>query len=883
MDNLFGEIDCRSKSDGIVMGILRCAMDKAHEKVQSEAGSIEFLHERSKFYELAVILVESGLSIIQEETDFVESNREKVISDLTEMRHWLFGRIKVMKLLINEKDRELTERIENELKLREILKSKEKEVFYLRDKLENQRTMSEGSLDLELLLKNKAKLEGEISDSKSDSELLNEETFQKESIFYGSYNHIPKIKPMNIDSLRPEQNNVIQQMSCDIDILNETLDFAFGRRDNGEMVPIEKQWRCTIEKDTLSILIKGFIQDIKHRFGDTLKENVEIVIFEKQLRCTLEKDILYVLLRGFISDFQQRFELELGDQTPLEFSYDNLEEFIGEITILREELEAFCNKYDDRNLPCPLTKIQRTCSDPLPNVDQEDYQEVISGNNDVAKLIKNHESVIRKQLEDHNYMKKEVFRGEKSALHKKEKELEFLKVMIKDFITRLDDISSLSLKLVDKKYVKCKEKYIMKNISKSTMGDKVVTSDCTCEIIRDDVGLLKEDMDNLNLQVLILEENYLIIYEGLYKEMLKAWKEEIDDFYMEVEIREDLYKFMMVEAVKDVHTKMSKYLNRTYKKVEIDRTEEIKIEKLDSMLKCPETKEDPMVKASSEIEEHNEQENLECEGVEECETIKWLLNDDVSIFNSVNEKLEIAMKQLSTCKELLFDLEQSLDISPDVLDTSSDDCAYTNSTSFVVETKKPSQESITQVDDNTMTHINPCNVLISTQLSDFHQMIQQFEINVVQNLDMKSLRIEELKHQFHNFIVEPIALMKKRKLLYKKAFLARCQNLKLAETEVDLLGNQVEELLHLLKNIYIILDQNSTILSCHFQLRVHLPSSKVMEMNDFGLHIHNYSVAFMKAPAFAGLGSTFTEKVMVDPVQLTTTLETLGPAFIELI
>ncbi|KAH0679377.1 hypothetical protein KY284_020462 [Solanum tuberosum] len=225
-----------------------------------------------------------------------------------------------------------------------------------------------------------------------------------------------------------------------------------------------------------------------------------------------------------------------------------------------------------------------------------------------------------------------------------------------------------------------------------------------------------------------------------------------------------------------------------------------------------------MVKASSEIEEHNEQEILEYEGVEECETIKWLLNDDVSTFNSVNEKQEIAMKQLSTCKELLFDLERSLDISPDVLDTNGDDCAYTNNTSLVVETKKPSQESIAQVDDNTMTRINPSNVLISSQLSNFHQMIQEFEINVVQNLDMKSLRIEELKHQFHNFIVEPIALMKKRKLLYKKAFLARCQNLKLAETEVDLLGNQVEELLHLLKNIYIILNQNSTILSCHFQV-----------------------------------------------------------------
>ncbi|MCD9642861.1 hypothetical protein HAX54_029895 [Datura stramonium] len=118
MDNLFGEIDCRSKSDGIVMGILKCAMAKAHEKVSSEAGSIEFLHERLKFYELAVTLVESGLSIVQEETDILESNREKVISDLIEMRHWLLGRIKVMKLLINKKDRELTDRTENELKLR---------------------------------------------------------------------------------------------------------------------------------------------------------------------------------------------------------------------------------------------------------------------------------------------------------------------------------------------------------------------------------------------------------------------------------------------------------------------------------------------------------------------------------------------------------------------------------------------------------------------------------------------------------------------------------------------------------------------------------------------------------------------------------------------
>ncbi|KAJ8557093.1 hypothetical protein K7X08_002718 [Anisodus acutangulus] len=766
MDNLFGEIDCRSKSDGIVMGILRCAMDKAHEKVQSEAGSIEFLHERSKFYELAVILVESGLSIVQQETDIPESNREKVISDLTEMRQWLLGRIKVMKLLINEKDRELTERSANELKLRQVLESKEKEVIFLCDKLENQRTMSEGSLDLGLLLKNIEAKEGETSDSKSDSQLLNEERCQKfqEDDIYGRY-YIPKIKPMTADSLiRPEQNKVIQEMSSDIDILKETLDFAFGRRDNGEMVmvPVEKQWRCTIEKDILSVLIRGFINDI-----------------------------------------QQRFEFELSNFA-LGFSNENLSDFIGEITTLHQELKAFySSRYDEENktisnqdLLGPLKKIRRTCSEPLQKVDQEEDQEV-GGSNYVANLIKNHESVIRKQLEDRNCMTKEVFGGGKSTLHKKDKELDFLNTMVKDVIARLDDISSLNIKSVDKKYVKLEDNFTKENLSTSAIRDKVVTSDCTCEIIKDEVGLLKEEVVNLNLQISILEEIHLILYEGLLKdqnvacfepikstttlllrqfdaeegensetfvkdnilpetigsllkedvykvffmEMFKALKEERDDFEMEIHIREDLYKFIMVEAMKD---EILEYLNPAYKKVEIDGAEESLIQKLDSLLKCLESEEDLMVKASSEIEEHNvrhEQEILECEGVEEQEIIEWLLNDDESTFSSVDEKLEIAMKQLSTSKELLFDLEKSFGISSDVLSKSSDDdCLLYANASLVVETEKPSQKSIAQVEDNKMAHFNPSDIFILTQLSDFHQVVQEFEINIVQNLGMKSSR-----------------------------------------------------------------------------------------------------------------------------------------------
>ncbi|XP_070002818.1 WPP domain-associated protein [Nicotiana sylvestris] len=755
MDNLFGEIDCRSKSDGIVMGILRSAMDKAHEKVQSEAGSIEFLHERSKFYELAVILVESGLSIVQQETDILESNREKVISDLTEMRHWLLGRIKVMKLLITEKDRELTERTENELKLRQVLESKERELVFIRDKFELQRTKSEGSQDLRLVLKNEAK-ECETSDSKLDSELLNEGSCQND--LYVSY-HIPEIKPMTDHSLRPEQNNVIQQMSSDIYILKETLDFAFGRRDNGEMVPLEKQWRRTIEKDTLSVLIKGFIYDIQKRFESELKKR--------------------------------------GDQIPLEFSNENLSEFICEITALRHELETLYSRHEEGRktmnkqdfLGQKLAKVRRTCSEPLPKdarqlSDQEDQED--GGSNYVAKLIKNHESIIKKQFEDHM-------------------ELDILDRMIKDIITRLDVIiSSLNVKSIDKKHVKEKNLESIKGTATLLLSQFDIEDGNLETLVKNfrDGNILPETIGSL------LKED---VYMVLFIEMVKACKEEKDDIDMEIQIREDIYKFIMVEAVKDVHTKFSEYLNPAYKKVEIDGTEESLIQKLDSLLKCLESGEDLMAKASSEREEHNvrhELEILECDEVEERETIEWLLNDDECTFTSVNEKLEIAMRQLSTSKELLFDLEQSLGISPDVLAKSTDDCLHINTSSVVSQTEEPQGLSV----------INPSDVLILAQIADFHQVIQEFEVNVVHNIDTKSSRLEKLKHQFHNLIVEPVALIKKRKLLYKKAFLARCQNLKLAETEVDLLGDQVEALLHLLEKIYVILDQNSIVLSCRFQV-----------------------------------------------------------------
>lgn len=128
-----------------------------------------------------------------------------------------------------------------------------------------------------------------------------------------------------------------------------------------------------------------------------------------------------------------------------------------------------------------------------------------------------------------------------------------------------------------------------------------------------------------------------------------------------------------------------------------------------------------MMKGSSKIKKYHEQEILECEGIEELATIKSLLNDDESTLIFVNEKLEIAMKQLSSRKELLFDLEYSLGILPGALERC-DECMYTN-TSLMVETEKLLQESISL--------IKPSSNSILALLANFHQMIQEFEVSII--------------------------------------------------------------------------------------------------------------------------------------------------------
>ncbi|KAK4436022.1 WPP domain-associated protein [Sesamum alatum] len=399
--------------------------------------------------------------------------------------------------------------------------------------------------------------------------------------------------------------------------------------------------------------------------------------------------------------------------------------------------------------------------------------------------------------------------------------------------------------------------------------ESTVREDLYVVFFRETVKHWKKNFVQESIGSLLKDEIYMV----LYREMAEAWKSEKDACAFESLIRDDIYQFVITEAVKDsyVHsmesgvlkqlhfqertprsrildadnfqegtprsrrldadyfqdgTPRSRRLDADYfqdgtprsrrldadsyqdgtprsRRLDADsyqdgtprsRTdgEESLIQKLDSLFKCLEAEEDLMLSASSEIKEHSVNNSLvilNCEEMDERDAIEWLITDDESTFGSVSEKLERALQQLYTSKELLVELEQSLDVPDD---------------------------SFLHHEDDQVSPPAPSGAVLEIVMQ-FQQAVGNAEHMLHENLDNKCLRLEALKHQVDT-LTEPVAVIRTRKLLYKKAFISRCHNLKLAETEVDLLGDQVESLLCLVETVYTELSRNAAVFSGYFEV-----------------------------------------------------------------
>ncbi|MED6120798.1 hypothetical protein PIB30_024365 [Stylosanthes scabra] len=291
----------------------------------------------------------------------------------------------------------------------------------------------------------------------------------------------------------------------------------------------------------------------------------------------------------------------------------------------------------------------------------------------------------------------------------------------------------------------------------------------------------------------------------VFKTMLKEWKNEADNYYMENLIREQIHQFIMVETLIDaillsMKVKSSKSVDNppTVMLNQVLATqgeENLTMALLESLLRCFEAEETMLLCAQSEINEHSKQLDLGSEygDLHEHEIFEDLITGEERTFFSLNSKVENVLQQLGISKALIRELGSSL--------------------GFRLCNSESSHHQISSTEEE---NLHPASSVF-LPLLNLSQTFPEFELMVSQNLQMMTLRLEKMKCCLDS-VIELVDSLRNKELLYQKAFIRRCQNLQDAEAEVDLLGDQVEELLTLLEQIYVTLALHAPALQQYFEV-----------------------------------------------------------------
>ncbi|XVE99319.1 hypothetical protein REPUB_Repub03eG0188100 [Reevesia pubescens] len=923
-----------SITESTMMQILHSAMDKAYRKVKSKNGVLERLNEISKFYELAVMQLEGCLKFVQEETDnyFLDTNHRVLLEDLTEIRDRLQGRLKEVQLAISDKDKELLERLGNELKLRKALEISEKELDTLHADLKLEQKRKSEDIE-ELFLGNQASTdngdrEGEFCELKHS---VDQQVWNIQQQLEPNYQLRDEERSQGID------NKKIEQMGSDISILKETLDLAFCKMQNAiflsELGPIEHQWVWNIERGITAIVIKSSLRDFRENF------DVEVKKRELQVSAGLRK--LYSDVMREINCLNHELQ-HLSNQDEVQVKSLKAKGSLNAKGMCLSESKSFGNS---RNFSLKVEQAS-TMKQPCNEVVDDD------GSHYVAKMIKNHESIIRKKSEELNLLTQELL-PEKACLPRREKDPVNLKRSFQEVIVSLESLINWSPGIGD---IFCDGRYDYEvemhpkvrlftddqmDIEKSGIDsmeevwakvNKTSVSHAGNEEPCSEMRILKQEMEDTNLQTMMMEETYLtlikslvdefhiemlnlhlhcLIKEGMYETFMEdikdEWIEKTRSDQIEVQSREEKYDTVFTKATKDLDAaNNSRAENDQNAKAEsncLEESEFIGLGNLEGMLK-----EDVYTFLLQEIlGEWNE--NIESYksigslGEELCfivfgETVKDIMNtanyalsklqeikvldgfnydfqfnnkffdesaamsikDDVlkvflaemikelqmkiyafSIENLIREEvlqfvIFEAVKEACTFEEADDQNQEPSSnnslISVDKLWTSPGENEKENLTqsashlpskrfspipkTSLVATTPCRKPSIYQEKDIEEMKLNIYESLL-TPIDELSKALKSFECKSCTRLGRHILRLDEIKLQL-DLLVELTSSFIQKESLYKTAFIRRCENLQMAETEVDLLGDQVDLLQGLLKKIYITLYRLSPVLQQYFEV-----------------------------------------------------------------
>ncbi|XP_073102330.1 uncharacterized protein [Elaeis guineensis] len=625
MDAFFDGLDCRLRvsgmvADSIMMGIVNSAMENAYKKSLSKEGNLERLNEKSRFCELAIMQLEWCLKYLQDEIhgNIIEGTceREQLLSDLLKTRDRIHHRLEETEFAIEEKDKELTRRKENESKLRLALEMKGEEVSSLHTALGLERVKSKKAsgfvqFDAICMEKNENHVFGELKGSlhrqlqkirgklEDGREILtnlmqknrrNSSDVDKLTFNFGvngggmkSLHELYDIAQLKLD---------FKEIVVDVGILTEKIESSFeimGRSVSLLKAALdEQQWVSDVEKDTSNVFIKSYLQETQHvgklEFGVSTESSPAALLDMSWSAFMDDITSLHHELEGLFPQIDAQSKTDGSMDLRSHYNPSSSANAGGKDSC------SFGGSRDDA--VSGAVEIHEEFNDTSSKVAKSSKTEGLSNENlsghFVADLVHNHETTIQQKNQVINWLKGEPSR-EKGCSLRNDKTFDSVKQMFIRAISRLDDIRRKNSKLVaacDKHRLIAYERptsILQNNSSRYESVDKeIMVTQIVRELLDqprnglcchlgdtelfDEIRQLEEGNVDLDTKAKMLEEKYTILSKGLMRGL------HLDFFAYNIEtlIREDIYRVILSGMIQGWNNDLESYSIERLLKEEID-------------------------------------------------------------------------------------------------------------------------------------------------------------------------------------------------------------------------------------------------------------------------------------------------------------------------
>ncbi|XP_021298406.1 WPP domain-associated protein isoform X2 [Herrania umbratica] len=393
----------------------------------------------------------------------------------------------------------------------------------------------------------------------------------------------------------------------------------------------------------------------------------------------------------------------------------------------------------------------------------------------------------------------------RDSLSDKKKEVNRLSSQVSDAIVKISQYSRTEDNLLKK----------VENLE-SAVEDVHIESSISGDVhkcfIREAISQTKRISQDLEMEHIIMEEIYDLKFRDAFCNMPHASKSEFEDSDLESLIMEGLCAIVFRAAFSEAKEKLHDLSKDAFEKERVLKLEVEEKEKLQQhmllMASAIDEKEKLLNQTSAALAREKEKFML---ASQELDVVRDQTNRQQMIISKCNEESNVLkvdllqalekleLQQVETCK-----LNQKLDQAVKALRESDDEKRRL----LVAAKEKENILSLVEANENEHRKQMESIIILVEGLS---KTFADFECRVAEDTKRSNLRLENLNSQFSS-LIQTANVWKRKGLHYKQNLERRCSDLEKAETEVDLLGDQVDVLLGLLEKIYIALDHYSPIL-----------------------------------------------------------------------